>query len=1174
MNAAGEHRIDSSGGSAPGTQTPLRTVSLAVAAALLIALSLVIRFAEPATAAVSPAYIGAFGPDGTEASNFESVRAIGVDEGTGTVYVADAFKQALFKFDEDGTPVDWGGSEAYISSNEISGLSLQAGDLLENQIAVDQVTHTIYVTSGNRVRAFEPDGEPHEFTSGPGAGTSEIPAGSRVPAVAVDANGAIYASDIPQGEVATIRIYSRSGSQLTEIVKPVTEDIANISPARLAVSPRGTLYIVGYNSRAYRIEPSQFPVTADTTYGVDTGFGVEAQTVNEQFSLSLAIDPTTEYVYIGEQTTNAFSASVYDDEDNLVGELELGHPDGGGGPYGMAVDGVAERLYVGDDFPQNSPTPGQIHQVRIFETFTPPVLKPSITSTSATALTNTTAILHGKVNPNTLETTYHFEYGTADCSDEPGACTSVPVAGASIGSGHKPVDVVADLSGLAPDTVYYYRIVATNSLDTTEGPVERIRTQSSAFGFEAMDGRVWEQVTPIDKRDGSIITSDAVPKQAAADGSALFFTTRGSIVGAPAGNRAAEPAAVLGRRAGGGSWSAFDLVQPQAESTGAKLPSEYDVFSPDLDRAVIEPRGSTPLSAEASERTPYLRFNTDPPSYRPLVTGKEGFANVPPGTVFGGGTEAVDENPLRVVGANEALTHIVVTSSKVPLVPGAEQRAIYVWSDGLLEPVSEQPANEGGGIISGWLGSGATSVRHAVSADGSRIFWSPEASNGISAPALYLRDTAADETVRLDVPQADASGASDGDPQEFGVAFMAASVDGSVVYFTDSQQLTANANLKGRDLYRCEVGDVGGSLGCSSLEDLSAGLGGEKIKVEELALGMSDDGSTVYFVENANLDDPRLYVWQKSQGVRFIASLSPGDESDWGDGHTMAGGVAQGALAVATSSPSGRYLAFMSERNLAGSETADPESGEPVEQAFVYDAVAETLACISCNPSGATDPGRPPRSGRWEPPLAGAMLPGAPELVNNGYSLYHPRVVLDNGRVFFNSPLPLVAADSNGTWDVYEYEHFGVGSCSAVARRPSIAVVDGACVGLVSAGTGDQPSTFMDASAAGDDVFFATTDRLSALDSDSIADIYDARVGGLAAEAERRPECLGEACQPPPSPPNDPTPASAAYSGPGDPKARATKHCRRGQGKVRRKGKVRCVNRRHHKYQATKGSHR
>ena len=52
-----------------------------------------------------------------------------------------------------------------------------------------------------------------------------------------------------------------------------------------------------------------------------------------------------------------------------------------------------------------------------------------------------------------------------------------------------------------------------------------------------------------------------------------------------------------------------------------------------------------------------------------------------------------------------------------------------------------------------------------------------------------------------------------------------------------------------------------------------------------------------------------------------------------------------------------------------------------------------------------------------------------------GRSLYRPRSVLDNGRVFFNAVDALVPADSNGNWDVYQYQPDGVGSCSAADER-------------------------------------------------------------------------------------------------------------------------------------------
>ena len=124
--------------------------------------------------------------------------------------------------------------------------------------------------------------------------------------------------------------------------------------------------------------------------------------------------------------------------------------------------------------------------------------------------------------------------------------------------------------------------------------------------------------------------------------------------------------------------------------------------------------------------------------------------------------------------------------------------------------------------------------------------------------------------------------------------------------------------------------------------------------------------------------------------MRFIASLSEKDAADWGSGPPNQ--VGQAARGAGNNSPDGRYLTFMSQENLAGSETADPNSGEPVEQAFLYDAEEDELLCISCNPSGATDPGHliakneseggvifPDRQQLWGGRLVGATLPETTE---------------------------------------------------------------------------------------------------------------------------------------------------------------------------------------------------
>ncbi|HEX9944401.1 MAG TPA: hypothetical protein VGG03_20520, partial [Thermoanaerobaculia bacterium] len=361
---------------------------------------------------------------------------------------------------------------------------------------------------------------------------------------------------------------------------------------------------------------------------------------------------------------------------------------------------------------------------------------------------------------------------------------------------------------------------------------------------------------------------------------------------------------------------------------------------------------------------------------------------------------------------------------------------------------------------------------------------------------------------------------------------------------------------------------------------------GENADVLGVAPAISEDGRTIYFVARGKLDTganqagdtampgaPNLYAWQQGEGVRFLATLSEEDEESWGIG---AFGVPQVGSLSATGSPSGRYLTFASERSLTGEANLDAAS-QPVQRIFRYDLIADRLDCISCNPTGAAPEGEvmdtgtreliDPRSA-WMGDLLAASLPQS-SVLNAGTTAtaYRSRIVHDSGRVFFNAVDSLVPADSNGEWDVYQYEPTGVGSCDSSSGDAATVRSAGGCLSLISSGTAEEPAAFFDASVGGDDVFFLTSARLSVLDEDEEADVYDARVGGVAATLRPNPECLGDNCQAPPGVPSDPTPGTATFQGPGDPRSRAGKRCPKGKRKVRRKGRVRCVPRKNRKSQ-------
>ncbi|HYM55567.1 MAG TPA: hypothetical protein VES97_09405, partial [Solirubrobacteraceae bacterium] len=289
--------------------------------------------------------------------------------------------------------------------------------------------------------------------------------------------------------------------------------------------------------------------------------------------------------------------------------------------------------------------------------------------------------------------------------------------------------------------------------------------------------------------------------------------------------------------------------------------------------------------------------------------------------------------------------------------------------------------------------------------------------------------------------------------------------------------------------------------------------------------GCSADGSYVYFVAAGRLaaggksGQPNLYVWHgSSEGagtVSYIATLARpdplerrnieasragaafpyhSDVADWTDRPTES---------QAYVTPDGRRLAFMSVNRLTGYDNEDPVTHEADHEVFEYSAETGQLVCASCDPSGA-------------PPLGSAFI-GAKLNQRMSTPFHQPRALSDDGaRLFFSSPDPLVPGLSGGSVKVFEY-------------------ADGAVQPISGMGSGSD-DVFLDASASGNDVFFATREPLAPGDADELVDVYDARVdGGLPAPPAAQSPCPSGLCQGPPGrQPPFPVPASAVFAGPGN----------------------------------------
>lgn len=91
---------------------------------------------------------------------------------------------------------------------------------------------------------------------------------------------------------------------------------------------------------------------------------------------------------------------------------------------------------------------------------------PWASTAAASAITNSSAQVAGTITAHGLATAYVFEYGTSTAFGQ-----IAPLPAGSAGSGTAELAVSTTLSGLQPNTTYFYRLVATNAAGTTNGPV-------------------------------------------------------------------------------------------------------------------------------------------------------------------------------------------------------------------------------------------------------------------------------------------------------------------------------------------------------------------------------------------------------------------------------------------------------------------------------------------------------------------------------------------------------------------------------------------------------------------------------------------------------------------------------------------------------------------------------
>jgi len=101
--------------------------------------------------------------------------------------------------------------------------------------------------------------------------------------------------------------------------------------------------------------------------------------------------------------------------------------------------------------------------------------RPAVTTGGAANITPSTVTLNGKVDPNGKDTVYFFQIGTTRVY---GSLTSETAAGA----GANPSSISVPVTGLAPATVYHYRLVARNSDGQRAGQDRTFKTKVQPLG--------------------------------------------------------------------------------------------------------------------------------------------------------------------------------------------------------------------------------------------------------------------------------------------------------------------------------------------------------------------------------------------------------------------------------------------------------------------------------------------------------------------------------------------------------------------------------------------------------------------------------------------------------------------------------------------------------------------
>jgi hypothetical protein len=513
------------------TSRPSWRASALVAPLGALTCTLALGLSAPlAHAEALPSFLTSFTGESTPAGSFEDVSGVAVNEFTGDVYVVDTGHDAVDEFSESGqylaqltgetrafaapsaVTVDNSMTDGHQGYVYVADRGNNAVDIFDSTgayrgqlagetttfsepagVAVDGTGAVYVVNAGETVDEFSSDGAfRNKWNDGFGSGSS---------AIGVNLAGTLVYTAADSGKV---RRFKAGGTEEQEL-------LGSGEGGDVAVAPvTGDLYFSeGTRVVVYESEP----FTEIGRFGdhgeIGSGNGV---TVNDSDHDAYVTDNRAEsrvdvFGAAPACRTEAPATLVSSTSFSAPGTVEpIGTPTSYHFQYGLTTAYETETVPVGPLSSTSAVTvaltgldqPHQTYHYQLViefgsskvacepdETLLTPSAPPAVDAQSVGTVGQTAAALEAEINPNNEAARYYFESSTSPSLS--GFVTDTPAPpGGEIPSTYGDSAVTQEVSGLQPDTTYYYRVIAENeaaanggATSQSQGPIQSFLTYPS-----------------------------------------------------------------------------------------------------------------------------------------------------------------------------------------------------------------------------------------------------------------------------------------------------------------------------------------------------------------------------------------------------------------------------------------------------------------------------------------------------------------------------------------------------------------------------------------------------------------------------------------------------------------------------------------------------------------------